>query len=61
MEIFLASGLNIEAYDAVCTQRLGWNSPRVRTESAETEYDASEQPPVVPYLYIFDEDSDETD
>ncbi|KAM7278393.1 hypothetical protein ACFE04_005527 [Oxalis oulophora] len=50
MELFLASGLNIEAYDAVYLQRLGWNDPKVTsydTELSETSY-------VVPYLFAFD-------
>lgn len=59
MQLFLASGLNIEAYDAVYMQRLGWNTPRVTMESGEGE--TSEQTPVIPYLHIFDEDSDGTD
>ncbi|KAL9447376.1 hypothetical protein AB3S75_014944 [Citrus x aurantiifolia] len=59
MQLFLASGLNIEAYDAVYMQRLGWNTPRVTMESGEGE--TSEQTPVIPYLHIFDGDSDGTD
>ncbi|KAK1584688.1 hypothetical protein Q3G72_035257 [Acer saccharum] len=59
MELFLASGLNIEAYDAVYQQRLGWNTPRETIDSSEQE--SSGQTFVVPYLYIFDEDSDGTD
>ncbi|XP_068341530.1 uncharacterized protein [Pyrus communis] len=51
VELFLASGLNIEAYDAVCMQRLGWSAPGVTTEPAEWEL--AEHRPVVPYLYIF--------
>ncbi|KAH9754978.1 RING-type domain-containing protein [Citrus sinensis] len=59
MQLFLASALNIEAYDAVYMQRLGWNTPRVTMESGEGE--TSGQTPVIPYLHIFDEDSDGTD
>ncbi|GLT94970.1 hypothetical protein SLE2022_126790 [Rubroshorea leprosula] len=59
LELFLASGLNIEAYDAVYKQRLGWNTPRGTTEPVESE--SNEQRPVVPYLYIFDADSDENE
>lgn len=58
MQLFLASGLNIEAYDAVYMQRLGWNTPRVTMESGEGE--TSGQTLVIPYLHIFDEDSDGT-
>lgn len=51
VELFLASGLNIEAYDAVCMQRLGWSAPGVTTEPTEGEL--AEHRPVIPYLYIF--------
>lgn len=59
LELFLASGLNIEAYDEVYMQHLGWNTPRVVSEAAEGE--SNEHTAVVPYLYIFDDDSDEND
>ncbi|KAJ9131492.1 hypothetical protein P3X46_035148 [Hevea brasiliensis] len=59
LELFLASGLNIEAYDEVYMQQLGWNTPRLTGEGADVEH--SEHTPIVPYLYIFDDDSDETD
>ena len=59
VELFLASGLNIEAYDAVCKQRLGWSEPP--SISTEAGVELSEQRPAIPYLYIFDEDSDGTD
>ncbi|CAK7340743.1 unnamed protein product [Dovyalis caffra] len=57
LELFLASGLNIEAYDEVYMQRLGWNSHKTSEASGES----IEHSPVVPYLYIFDADSDESD
>ncbi|XP_044467779.1 uncharacterized protein LOC123197523 isoform X1 [Mangifera indica] len=60
MELFLASGLNIEAFDAVYMQRLGWNSPRVTIESPERG-SSGQTSVIVPYLHIFDEDSDGTD
>ncbi|KAG6646565.1 hypothetical protein CIPAW_07G016300 [Carya illinoinensis] len=53
VELFLASGLNIEAYDAVYMQRLGWSFPGVTSESSEGAH--SGQTTVIPYLYIFDE------
>lgn len=56
LEMFLASELNIDAYDKVCVQHLGWKIPGM-TEVEET----IEQVPVVPYLLLFDEDSDNTD
>ncbi|KAB2630148.1 hypothetical protein D8674_007667 [Pyrus ussuriensis x Pyrus communis] len=51
VELFLASGVNIEAYDAVCMQRLGWSAPGVTTEPAEVELAVHR--PVILYLYIF--------
>ena len=60
LELFLASGLNIEAYDAVYRQRLGWNAPGVTSESTEGQLN-EHRTAVIPYMYIFDEDSDETD
>ncbi|KAM6577738.1 hypothetical protein CsatB_029575 [Cannabis sativa] len=59
VELFLASGLNIEAYDAVYKQRLGWSSPGETSESTQGE--TSELRTVIPYLFTFDEDSDGTD
>ncbi|XP_012089085.2 uncharacterized protein LOC105647563 [Jatropha curcas] len=59
LELFLASGFNIEAYDDVYIQQLGWNTPGATGESADVE--PSVAIPAVPYLYIFDDDSDETD
>ncbi|XP_057998788.1 uncharacterized protein LOC131177696, partial [Hevea brasiliensis] len=59
LELFLASGFNIKAYDEVYMQQLGWNTPRLTGEGADVEH--SEHTPIVPYLYIFDDDSDETD
>ncbi|KAF7805131.1 E3 ubiquitin-protein ligase Topor [Senna tora] len=56
VQLFLASGLNIEAYDAVYIQRLGWSSPGVNTQASHSE--VLDRTTVIPYLYIFDEDSD---
>lgn len=56
IQLFLASGLNIEAYDAVYIQRLGWSSPGVNTEVDQSEL--IDRTTVIPYLYIFDYDSD---
>lgn len=55
LELFLASGLNIEAFDDAYMQHLGLRSPRVTSEGAEGE---KGHQPVIPYLYIY---SDETD
>lgn len=59
LELFLASGLNIEAYDNVYMQQLGWNNTGKTDEGMEEE--CKKHTPSVPYLYIFDEDSDATD
>ncbi|XWS64566.1 hypothetical protein CRYUN_Cryun05aG0014800 [Craigia yunnanensis] len=57
LELFLASGLNIEAYDAVYMQRLGWSTPG-GTASSNPAEEPSQHIGVVPYLFIFDVDSD---
>ncbi|XVF41969.1 hypothetical protein PTKIN_Ptkin01aG0322800 [Pterospermum kingtungense] len=57
LELFLASGLNVEAYDAIYMQRLGWNTPGGASISMPAE-EPSQHTGVVPYLYIFDADSD---
>lgn len=59
LELFLASGLNIEAYDAVYMQRLGWSSPGVGSDASKEAL--NDRTTVTPYLYIFDEDSDGPD
>ncbi|TKY52204.1 E3 ubiquitin-protein ligase Topors [Spatholobus suberectus] len=59
IQLFLASGMNIEAYDAVYIQRLGWSSPGINTEVSQSEL--IDRTTVIPYLYIFDGDSDENE
>ncbi|MBA0801565.1 hypothetical protein Gohar_011923 [Gossypium harknessii] len=51
LELFLASGLNIEAYDAVYLKRLGWNTSGSITTNPVQQ--------VVPFLHIFDVGSDQ--
>ena len=58
MELFLASGLNIEAYDEVYLQQLGWTNPRVTTEGVEEQNGHTY---VAPYLHLFDYDTDSAD
>lgn len=60
LELFLASGFNIEAFDEVYRQQLGWTAPEITNETADVEC-TEKNKPVMPYLYIFDEDSDESD
>ncbi|GFQ00079.1 hypothetical protein PHJA_002151900 [Phtheirospermum japonicum] len=55
LELFLASGLNIDAFDKVYIEHLGWEI----NEISDNEHDEPlEHVPVVPCLYIFDDDSD---
>ncbi|XP_054802867.1 uncharacterized protein LOC129306344 [Prosopis cineraria] len=56
VQLFLASGLNIEAYDAVYIQRLGWSSTGTSTQASQSEL--IDRNTVTSYLYIFDADSD---
>ncbi|KAK4273486.1 hypothetical protein QN277_021873 [Acacia crassicarpa] len=56
VQLFLASGLNIEAYDAVYMQRLGWSAPGIDTQASQTEL--VDRNTVTSYLYIFDADCD---
>ncbi|XP_052184041.1 uncharacterized protein LOC127796009 isoform X6 [Diospyros lotus] len=56
VELFLASALNIEAYDKAYMQHLGWKLPGITSAGEEEEY--SGNVPSVPYLYVFDGDSD---
>ncbi|KAF8401654.1 hypothetical protein HHK36_012600 [Tetracentron sinense] len=56
VELFLASGLNVEAYDEVYLQCLGLDTPGVIQESTGLH----EATPQVPYLDIFDEDMEAT-
>ncbi|CAA7041250.1 unnamed protein product [Microthlaspi erraticum] len=61
LELFLASGLNMEAYDAVYKQRLRLNNPKVigaGNEAREEEEAENRRNRATPYLFIFDEDSD---
>lgn len=57
LELFLASGLNIEAYDKVCKQRLGMLSGETRVHNEEFCDEALQDR----YLHFLDEDSERTD
>ncbi|XP_058216897.1 uncharacterized protein LOC131327782 [Rhododendron vialii] len=59
VELFLASGLNIDAYDKVYMQHLGWKPPGITTEGIDGE--STGNAPLVPFAYIFDDDSDGND
>ncbi|XP_017438748.1 uncharacterized protein LOC108344770 isoform X2 [Vigna angularis] len=59
IQLFLASGMNIEAYDAVYVQRLGWSSPGINTEVSHSAL--VDRTTAIPYLYIFDGDPDENE
>ncbi|KFK37929.1 hypothetical protein AALP_AA3G048500 [Arabis alpina] len=55
VELFLASGLNVEAYDAIYKQRLG--SRDIATANVVREEENGRRG-VTPYLFLFEEDSD---
>lgn len=59
IQLFLASGMNIEAYDAAYIQRLGWSSPGVNTEVSHSEL--VDRSTVIPYMHLFDGDFDENE
>nr|XP_034909285.1 mevalonate kinase-like isoform X2 [Populus alba] len=54
IQVHPSTGLNIEAYDEVYLQQMGWNTPKTTEAAGES----IEHNPVVPYLYIFDADSE---
>ncbi|XP_073145622.1 uncharacterized protein [Henckelia pumila] len=56
LELFLASGLTINAFDKVYIEHLGW---KLNEKSENDQGETLEHTPVVPFLYIFDEDCDE--
>lgn len=56
LELFVASGLNMDAFDEVYIKHLGWKSFREREEDCD---EPQESQPVVPYLYFFDENAHE--
>ncbi|KVI08511.1 hypothetical protein Ccrd_013130, partial [Cynara cardunculus var. scolymus] len=56
LEMFLASGLNIEAYDKMYVSHMGWKIPEVATEDDE---EPNERNPQIPFLCFSDEDLDE--
>lgn len=55
VELFLASGLNIDAYDKVYIRHLGWKIPEIANDDEDDE-EFQEHTPLVPYLNFFDED-----
>ncbi|XP_010906886.1 uncharacterized protein [Elaeis guineensis] len=57
LELFLASGLNIEAYDKVCKQRLGMLSGEKREHNEEFCDEALQDR----FLHFLDEDAERTD
>lgn len=58
VELFLASGFSIDAYDKLYMQHLGWKPPGSTT--VEVDGESSGNAPN-PFLYIFDDDSDGND
>ncbi|KAL0900853.1 hypothetical protein Bca101_084814 [Brassica carinata] len=58
LELFLASGLNMEAYDAVYKQRLNSNNSREIGVVNEAIEEMNRGTRVNPHLFLFEEDSD---
>ncbi|KAL2468596.1 RING/U-box superfamily protein [Forsythia ovata] len=58
LELFLASGLKIDAFDRVYIKHLGWKIPEISIEEEDSD-ETPEHEPAVPYLYILDQDSDD--
>ncbi|XP_076907459.1 uncharacterized protein LOC143563918 [Bidens hawaiensis] len=57
LEMFVASGLNIEAYDKMYINHLGWKIAGMNDEGDE---ELEERDPFIPLLSFSDEDVDET-
>ncbi|KAL0375692.1 UNVERIFIED_CONTAM: hypothetical protein Scaly_0686800 [Sesamum calycinum] len=55
LELFLASGLNIDAFDKAYIKHLGWKISEI---SENDDDEPLEHTSALPYLYILDEDSD---
>ncbi|XP_011092018.1 uncharacterized protein LOC105172335 [Sesamum indicum] len=55
LELFLASGLNIDAFDKAYIKHLGWRIPEINEND---DGEPLEHTSVLPCLYILDEDSD---
>ncbi|KAL2942094.1 Patronin, partial [Bienertia sinuspersici] len=59
VELFLASGLTVEAYDRAYRRCLGWETPEKTSHGNEET--SSERQPIAPTLYFIDDDFDEVD
>lgn len=59
VELFLASGLTVEAFDGAYRRCLGWKKPEETSE--DNEQTSKEREPIAPYLYVFDDDSNDVD
>lgn len=56
LQLFLASGLNVNAFDKVYIKHLGWKFLENNDDHLD---DPLVHTPAVPYLYILDANSDE--
>lgn len=56
LELFLASGLNIEAYDKVYIRHLGWNHEIANDDDDDDDVVIPENTPLIPSLSFFDDD-----
>ncbi|GMH13171.1 hypothetical protein Nepgr_015012 [Nepenthes gracilis] len=60
VELFLASGLTMDAYDEVYTKHLRWKrQPEETSEDAEDR--GSKHAATIPYLYLFNDSDEEAD
>ncbi|XP_048499262.1 uncharacterized protein LOC104890857 isoform X2 [Beta vulgaris subsp. vulgaris] len=59
MELFLASGLTVEAYDGAYRRWLAWKKPEETSE--DNEETSREREARASYLYVFDDETDEVD
>lgn len=59
VELFLASGLTVEAFDKAYRRCLGWKKSEETSE--DNERTSTECEPIAPCLYFIDDDSDEVD
>ncbi|KAJ0451938.1 hypothetical protein HanHA300_Chr15g0573291 [Helianthus annuus] len=57
LEMFVASELNIEAYDKVYVNHLGWKIPEINNDDDE---ESEERDPLIPLLSFSEEEIDET-
>ncbi|KAL8170448.1 hypothetical protein V2J09_022252 [Rumex salicifolius] len=58
LDLFLASGLNIEAYDRAYKKKMGWQHPEETSQTTEHTEDDTDHKRTGPYSYLFEEETD---